>query len=120
MVHVVDITPAGSRSDINRLVDHLRPRFKVTVKGILKYIVGIEIKDTSEAMELSQHQYITNILSRFGTDNCRPASTPIDTKTCLVKASDSDSVFAQNLYQRMTGSLMYLVTGTRPDSGFSL
>ena len=71
-------------------------------------------------MELSQHQYITNILSRFGMDNCRPVSTPIDPKTSLVKASDSDPVFEQNLYQRMIGSLMNLVTCTCPDLAFSV
>ena len=71
-------------------------------------------------MELSQHQYFTNILSRFGIDNCRPASTRIDRKTYLVKASDSDSGIEQNLYQRMIGSLMYLLTCTRPDLGFSV
>ena len=98
VVYVDDITTAGSRSDINPLIDHLHSRFQVTVKGSLKYILGIEMKHTPEGMELSQHQYITNILSRFGIDNCRPASTPIDRKTYLVKASDSDSVFEQNSY----------------------
>ena len=43
VVYVDDITTAGSRSDINRLLDHLRSRFKVTVKGSLNYILGIEI-----------------------------------------------------------------------------
>ena len=71
-------------------------------------------------MDLSQHQYITNILSRVGMDNCRPVSTLIDAKTSLVKASDSDPVFEQNLYQRMIGSHMYLVTCTRPHLAFSV
>ena len=52
VVYLDDITTAGSRSDINRLIDHLHSRFKVTVKGSLKYILGIEIKHTPEAMEL--------------------------------------------------------------------
>ena len=65
VVYVDDITSAGSRSDINRLIDHLPSRFNVTVKGSLQYILRIEIKHTPEGMELSQHQYITNILSRF-------------------------------------------------------
>ena len=52
--------------------------------------------------------------------SCRPVSTPIDPKTSLVKASDSDPVFEQNLYQRMIGSHMYLVTRTRPDLAFSV
>ena len=42
-VYVDDITTAGSRLDINHVMDHLRSRFKVTVKGNLKYILGIEI-----------------------------------------------------------------------------
>ena len=62
VVYVDDITTAGSRSDINGLIDHLLSRFKVTVKGSLKYILGIDIKHTPEGMELSQYQYITNIL----------------------------------------------------------
>ena len=120
VVYVDDITTAGSRSDINRLMDHLRSQFKVTEKGSHKYILAIEIKYTLEYMELSQHPYITNIVSRFAMDSCRPVSTPIDPKTSLVKASDSDPVFEQNLYQRMIGSLMYLVTCTRPDLAFSV
>ena len=98
MVYVDDITTAGSRSDINRLIDHLRSHFKVTVKGSFKNILGIEINHTPEGMELSQRQYITNILSRVGMESCRPASTPINQKTCLVKSSDSDPVFQRNLY----------------------
>ena len=47
-------------------------------------------------------------------DNCRPDSTPIDPKTSLGKESDADPVFEQNLYQCMIGSLMCLVTCTRP------
>ena len=43
VVYVDDISTAGSRSDINHLIDHLRSRFKVTVKGRLKYILVIEI-----------------------------------------------------------------------------
>ena len=39
VVYVADITTAGSRSDINRRIEHLRSRFKVTVEGSLKYIL---------------------------------------------------------------------------------
>ena len=52
--------------------------------------------------------------------NYRPASTAIDPKTCLVKASNSDPVFEQNLDQRMMGSLMYLVTCTGTHLPFAM
>ena len=43
VVYVDDITTAGSRADIKRLIDHLPSRLKVTVKRSLRYILGIEI-----------------------------------------------------------------------------
>ena len=69
LLYVDDITTAGSHSDINGLIDHLRSRLRVMVKGCLKYILAIEIKHTREGMEASQHQYISNILSRFGMES---------------------------------------------------
>ena len=52
VVYVDDITAAGSLSDMYRLINHLRSRFKVTVEGSLTYILAIEIKNTPEGMEL--------------------------------------------------------------------
>ena len=80
----------------------------------------MEIKHTPEGMELSQHQYITNILSRIAMESWRPVLTPIDTKTYLVTGSDSDPVFEQNLSQRIIGSLTYRVSCTHPDLAFSV
>ena len=97
VVYVYDSTTAGSRSHINRLIDFLRSRFKLTVNGSVGYILRIKIRYTPEGMELSQHQYIMNILPHFGMEPCRPVLTLIDTITSLVKASDSYPVFVQNL-----------------------
>ena len=44
VVDVDNITTAGSRSDIYKLIDHLHSRFKITVKGGLQYILVIQIK----------------------------------------------------------------------------
>ena len=120
VVYVDDITMAESWSYMNWLIDDLCSQFKFTVNGRHNYSIGIEIKHTPEGMELSQPQYINNILSPLGMDAWRPVSTTIYIKTCLVKVSDSNPVFEQNLYQRMIGSLMYLVTCTRPDLALSV
>ena len=120
VVYADDFTTTGSHSHINRLIDHLLSLVELAVKDRLKYILVIQIKHTLEGMELWQYQYMTNILARFEMDNCRPVSTPFDTKISLVEASDCDPVFDQNLYQCMIGSLTYIVTWTRPDVAFSL
>ena len=53
-------------------------------------------------------------------ENCRPVSTPIDPKAPLVKADGSEPPHERTAYQQMIGSLMYLVTCTRPDLAFSV
>ena len=56
----------------------------------------MQIKHTTEAIELSQHQCITNILSPIEMENCRPASTLRDSTASLLEASHFDHVFEQN------------------------
>jgi len=53
-------------------------------------------------------------------ENCRSVQTPIDPKAPLVKANGSEPSHECTLYQQMIGSLMYLVTCTRPDLAFSV
>ena len=44
----------------------------------------------------------------------------MDPKTSLQKADPSEPVLDQKLYQQKIGSLMYSVTGTRPDLAFTV
>ena len=73
---------------------------------------------TVTGLELRQTQYITNILTRFSMENSRPVSTPFDPKAPLVQADESEPAYEKQLYQQIIGSLMYLVTCTRPHLGF--
>ena len=114
-VYVDDITVVGSPKSLAMLTAHLKTHFEVTTKGRLSYILGIEISHTPDAIWLGQHQYITQICERFGMDNSRTVSTPLDPKCSLQSAPEEEEAFEQNLYQQMIGSLMYLVTCTRPD-----
>jgi hypothetical protein len=80
----------------------------------------MKISMTEREIPLSQEQYIDTILKRIRLSDCRSVSTPIDPKCQLTHANDSDPVYEQNLYQQMIGSLMYLVTCTRPDLAFTV
>ena len=44
-----------------------------------------------------------------------PVSIPIDTAQPLRKTAPDDALVSTTIYQQMIGSLMYLVTGSRPD-----
>jgi len=88
------------------------------IKERLSCLLGIEMLHTVTGLELRQTQYITNILTRFSMENSRPVSTPIDPKAPLVQADESEPAYEKQLYQQIIGSLMYLVTCTRPHLGF--
>ena len=60
-------------------------------------------------------------MSRFGMENSKPVSTPLDPGTKLAKL---DSCLKEELeeypFRELIGSLMYLAVGTRPDIAFAV
>jgi len=51
-------------------------------------------------------------------EDCKPVSTPIDSNHHLKAIEDEDESTDATAYQQIIGSLMYLVTGTRPDLAY--
>ena len=67
---------------------------------------------------IDQSQYIVKILEHFKLGNSHPVSTPMKANIKLPKLETPE--VDQHLYQLMLGSLMYAVTGTRPDIMFTV
>ena len=64
-----------------------------------------------------------NLLARTGMSDCKPATTPIDPSVILLKAdekAENPSEALQVTYRSVVGSLLHLVTGTRPDIAFAV
>ena len=89
-VYVDDIALVGKTSELKKLIEFLQTHFKVTVKGKLSFMLGIEIQHHTDAITLGQQLYIQQILQRFGMEQSRPVSTPIDPKSQLHKATDDE------------------------------
>ena len=62
---------------------------------------------------LSQSHYVDDILGKFDKENSGIARTPVDVTVHFSK-NKGESV-AQVEYSRVIGSLMYLMSCTRPD-----
>ena len=60
------------------------------------------------------------ILEKFGMDNSKPISTPVDVSARLAKARDDDEKIDQTQYQSAVGSLLFLSTRTRPDIAYAV
>ncbi|KAJ9552036.1 hypothetical protein OSB04_016081 [Centaurea solstitialis] len=86
--------------------------------GLANVILGIKITRTENGLVLSQTHYMDKILEKFNQGDTSIARTPIDTSQHLSK-NRGDSV-AQVEYSRIIGSLMYLMSCTRPDLTYAV
>ena len=76
--------------------------------------LGIEFTCKEGMIEMNQTKYIERVLARFNMQNCKPRSTPY--KMNSSKVSEESSTPADRLYREIIGSLVYIMTATRPRS----
>nr|GEZ05326.1 hypothetical protein [Tanacetum cinerariifolium] len=86
--------------------------------GKITFFLGLQVKQKQDEIFISQDKYVAKILRKFGLNDGKLASTPIDTEKPLLKDLDGEDVDVHT-YRSMTGSLMYL-TSLRPDIMFAV
>jgi Reverse transcriptase (RNA-dependent DNA polymerase) len=127
-VFIDDITLAGTTEEENdKMIAELQKHCKLCDLGATEFLLGIAITCNwgEGTISLSQHQYILNILERFGMSDCKPVYTPIDPSTALTKdmcAKTEDEITEMQSvpYLQEVGSLMYLSTTTCPDISYAV
>ena len=121
LCYVDDLLIVGERNEVHPVRDELQKCFSLSDLGEASLFLGMELeRDRKEAtVILSQRRYGQDVLKRFQMESCKPASTPLPSGYKFHVATDEDS-FPVQRYQSAVGSLMYLVTGTRPDLGFAV
>ncbi|CAB3983145.1 Hypothetical predicted protein, partial [Paramuricea clavata] len=74
-----------------------------------------EFKCSDGMIEMNQTRYIEKVLEKFGMNNCKPKTTP--SVLGFDKVIDMESAVLEdpNSYRQIVGSLIYVMTGTRPD-----
>ena len=119
LVYVDDLLLAGGEATREWLKEGLKQHFEITEPGEATWFLGFAITRDWErrTMELTQKQYAKDVLAKFDMEECTPARTPLPTGYRFNEGKDSPA-FSTQKYQSAVGSLMYLVTGSRPDLGF--
>ena len=79
----------------------------------------------NHTIKLGQESFINQIVTRFGLEDARICSTPLNPNVDLTPGSDhvSTTLLSQSektTYREMIGSLMYLSVMTRPDITFAI
>ena len=117
---VDDCLVMGKRESIDEVIGGLSKEFKLRNLGPVKLILGIKVDRTPDSISLSQSSYIRSVLTRFGMNDCKPASTPMPTKL-TTDAKENLTLFDDvNLYQQLIGALIYISNNTRPDITYSV
>ena len=102
----------------------LAQKFDIKDLGELKYFLGVNVRVNYKngTAWIGQPTYTENVLKKFGMDDAKAISTPVDVGTKLVKATEDDDHELADpiLYQSAVGSLLYLSTKTRPDITYAV
>ncbi|KAL0545235.1 hypothetical protein IC582_020385 [Cucumis melo] len=94
----------------------LANKFVMKDMDVSDVILGIKISKTPQGLMLSQSHYVDTILKKYKKYDIVIAKTPIEASLHLGK-NNGDSI-AQLEYSHIIGSLMYIMSCTRPDIAY--
>jgi hypothetical protein len=118
-VYVDDLVITGAlQKDIKLFKAEMGKAFNMSDLGLLHYYLGLEVKQSSDGIFLSQGAYARKILDRSGMVDYNPCQFPMEPCLKLSKKS-SEHVVGKTMYRSIVGSLGYLVN-TRPDIAFAV
>ena len=109
-VYVDDIiTVSNDTLMLNAEKASLCHRFEMVDKGEAHHVLGMSIKRDRKAKTLftSQPKYLEHVLQRFGMEDCKPVSTPIEPGEKFKKMSNNEETFDAQRYQQAMGCLTY-------------
>ena len=111
-----------SLSPMTALKKSLSVRYSMVDLGEAKQYLGMHIERDRDArtIYLNQTRYITKILERFGMQDCKGISMPMEAAALLLCPTDPAEAIKRTEYQSKVGNVMYAMLGTRPDLAFAV
>ena len=114
IVWVDDIIIASNKqSTLNSVKEYLSQRYQMKDLGEISWFLGIQFSREATSYKMNQSKYIENILARFQMSDCKPRSTPCE-MSGKPMVEDTEPTDAKR-YREIVGSLIYVMTTTRPD-----
>nr|GEZ46831.1 hypothetical protein [Tanacetum cinerariifolium] len=116
-VYVDDIIFWSTKKELSNEFEKLmHDKFQMSSMGELSFLLGLQVKQNSDGIFISQDKYVAEILKKFYFITMKTASTPMKSNKPLIKDEEAEDVDV-HLYRLMIGSLIYL-TASRPDITF--
>lgn len=113
IIWVDDLIIAASNNDlISEVKEMLKKKFRMKDLGELKNFLGIDFTQCKGEIKMSQRRHIEKVLQRFGMSECKQRSTPCEQKLSF---DEEGEIVDATGYRELIGSLIYIMTSTRPD-----
>ena len=112
------IIASNNNAAVNDIISSLSEQFRMKDMGTLSYFLGIEFSFCEGYIKMSQSKCIAKMLSKFNMIDCNPKAVPCDPCVSKLNCDDSTYLSDSTLYKEIVGSLIYLMTCTRPDLSF--
>ena len=106
------IIGASNQALLKSIKGRLAERFVLKDLGGLAYFLGIDFEQGNGYVKMNQKRYLTKVLEKFGMNDCKPRCTPSEQK---ITCHENGEVVDSRRYREIIGSLIYLMTCTRPD-----
>lgn len=106
-----------NQESIEEFLEQIRSEFKITL-GSLGSFLGMQISQLEDgSIGLHQEKYTMKILEKFQMSESNPVPTP----AVQDEPEDDEEVISESVpYRQAVGSLMYLMTASRPDIAFAV
>ncbi|GKD26477.1 putative ribonuclease H-like domain-containing protein, partial [Tanacetum coccineum] len=70
----------------------MKGRFQISSMGELIFFLGLQVKQKTDGIFISQDKYVADILKKFDLANVKTAITPMETKMALTKDEEANAV----------------------------
>ncbi|KAJ9545014.1 hypothetical protein OSB04_024721 [Centaurea solstitialis] len=118
-IYVDDIIFGSTKEDMCKEFEELmHKKFKMSSMGELTFFLGLQVKQKRDGIFINQSKYVATMLQKFGMNDGKPASTPMETHKHLTADVEGEEVDVHQ-YRSMIGSLIY-VTTSRPNIMFAV
>lgn len=116
-IYVDGLLVTSDFDSANHVIEFLRNEFEIKIFSENCFL-GLELKRYG-SLFVHQTTYAQKLLSKFNIMDCKTVTTPADQNN-IADAYETSEKSENFSYRELIGSLMYLVTGTRPDIAFAV
>ena len=106
-----------NENHLDEIEEKLSREFELKLTKEATKFIGLEVRQTPEAVELSQTEYVQKMLGTFEMKEAKSMKTPME--HLLVPNNEGEKLNDPKLYQAILGSVNYVCNATRPGLSFS-